>query len=132
MSEDGLAPRRLPSFTTLVLVHALRAVFYPANFIFPITARFLLQRPEIDVSDVPLLYGMLYSSSDEWKKERLWMLKLLADGTLGAGLLEWDVLRRRNTWDLLASLWQSGSSDKALRAGVLDVGLLFHFYFGDG
>ncbi|TFY75050.1 hypothetical protein EWM64_g8961, partial [Hericium alpestre] len=36
----------LPSFTTLLLAHALRGVFYPANFTYPLTARFLLQRPE--------------------------------------------------------------------------------------
>jgi nucleolar pre-ribosomal-associated protein 1 len=118
------APTRIPSFTTLLLAHALRAVFYPANFIYPLTSRFLLQRPEVDVSDVPLLYGMLYSSSDEWKKERAWMLKFLADAVLGAGAAEWDVFRRRRTWDLLASLWQSGGSDRALRTGILEVRLL--------
>ncbi|KZV73620.1 hypothetical protein PENSPDRAFT_627099 [Peniophora sp. CONT] len=108
---------RVPAFTTLLLAHSLRAVFFPANFIYPITSRFLLQRPEVDTSDVPMLYSMLHSGSDEWKRERAWMLKFLADAMLGAGAAEWEIFRRRRTWDLLASLWQN---DRAVRTGILD------------
>ncbi|KAL1732959.1 ribosome 60S biogenesis N-terminal-domain-containing protein [Schizophyllum commune] len=116
-SDD--APKRLPTYTTLILAHALRAIFYPTNFIYPLTARFLLQRPLLDVDDVPMLYGMLYSSSDDWKKERGWILKFLADGMCGTD--DWRVFKRRHTWDLLASMFQSAGKDKALRSGVLEV-----------
>ena len=112
-------PRRLPTFTTLILLHALRGIFYPSNFIYPRTARFLLQRPELDVSDVPMLFGMLYSSSDDWKKERGWMLRMLGDGMTSTD--DWKVLKRRHTWDLVASLFQSSKKDLAVRAGILEV-----------
>jgi nucleolar pre-ribosomal-associated protein 1 len=61
--SDG-SVRRLPSYSTLILLHALRGVFYPSNFIYPLTARFLLQRAVLDTSDVPML-SMLYNSSDD-------------------------------------------------------------------
>ncbi|KAG6873594.1 hypothetical protein C0995_013967 [Termitomyces sp. Mi166 len=112
-------PRRLPSHTTLLLSHSLRGIFYPSNFIYPITARFLLQRPELDTNDVPLLYSMLYSSSDDWKKERGWMIRFLSDGMMSTE--DWKVLKGRHTWDLLASIFQSSEDDHVLRAGVLDV-----------
>ncbi|KIM48447.1 hypothetical protein M413DRAFT_16355 [Hebeloma cylindrosporum] len=115
-------PRQLPTYTTLLLMHAFRAIFNPSNFLYPITARFLLQRPMLDTTDVPLLFGMLYSSSDEnWKKERGWMVRFLADGMVSSE--DWRVLKRRHTWDLLASLFQSadGSQDGALRMGILEV-----------
>ena len=115
----GEAPRRLPSYTTLLLAHALRGIFYPSNFIYPLTARFLLQRPELDTKDVPMLYGMLYSGSDEWKKERGWMVRFLADGMMSSE--DWRVLKGRHTWDLLASVFQSSEEDRQLRAGVLEV-----------
>lgn len=117
-AADDLPPR-LPSYNTLFLAHALRAIFYPANFIYPLTARFLLQRPEIDMNDVPMLYGMLYSNSDDWKKERSWIVRFLADGMCSSE--DWRVLRRRHTWDLLASLFQSSTNDRPLRQGVLEV-----------
>ena len=112
-------PRRLPTYTTLVFLHALRGIFYPSNFIYPRTSRFLLQRPELDIGDVPMLFSMLYSSSDEWKKERGWIIRMLADGMVSTA--DWRVLKRRHTWDLLASLFQSSQKDKALRAGILEV-----------
>ncbi|OBZ71822.1 hypothetical protein A0H81_08147 [Grifola frondosa] len=99
-TPSGDSPR-LPAYTTLLLAHSLRSIFYPSNFIYPLTARFLLQRPELDAGDVPMLYGMLYSASDDWKKERLWIVRFLSDGMIGND--EWQVLKRRHTWDLLAS-----------------------------
>ncbi|KAF4602702.1 hypothetical protein EYR40_005919 [Pleurotus pulmonarius] len=111
--------KRLPSYSTLILLHALRAIFYPSNFIYPMTSSFLLQRPELDTHDIPMLYGMLYSSSDNWKKERGWIIRFLSDGMISTN--DWRVLKRRHTWDLLASLYQSSADDRALRNGVLDV-----------
>ncbi|CAA7269153.1 unnamed protein product [Cyclocybe aegerita] len=119
-SPESQYPRRLPTYTTLLLMHAFRGVFYPSNSIYPLTARFLLQRPTLDTSDVPMLYSMLYSSSDDnWKKERMWMIKFLADGMVGSE--DWKVLKRRHTWDLLASLFQSAGNDGALRLAILEV-----------
>jgi nucleolar pre-ribosomal-associated protein 1 len=112
-------PKRLPSYTTLILLHALRGIFYPSNFIYPITARFLLQRPELDTTDVPMLYNMLYSSADDWKKERGWIIRFLSDGMMSTD--DWRVLKRRHTWDLLSSLFQSSEGDRALRHGIFEV-----------
>ncbi|ESK84671.1 nucleolus protein [Moniliophthora roreri MCA 2997] len=115
---------RLPSYTTLLLAHALRGVFYPSNFTYPLTARFLLQRPHLDVTDVPMLYGMLYSSTDDngqWKKDRAWILRFLADGMQGRD--DWRVFRRRHTWYLVASLFGSEQKgkDRVMRRGVLEL-----------
>ncbi|KAF8219132.1 hypothetical protein L208DRAFT_1448990 [Tricholoma matsutake] len=118
-SDPEKQPPRLPSYTTLLLSHALRGVFYPSNFIYPMTARFLLQRPGLDTSDVPMLYNMLYSSSDDWKKERGWIIRFLSDGMMSSE--DWRVLKRRHTWDLLASLFQSSEGDRTLRRGIFEV-----------
>jgi len=112
-------PPQLSSYTTLVLAHSLRGVFYPSNFIYPLTARFLLQRPELDPRDVPMLYVMLYSNADNWKTERRWMIRFLADGMVGSG--DWRILKRRHGWDLLASLFQCTGSDFGSRKGIFEV-----------
>ncbi len=114
-------PIRLSALTTLHLAHALRGVFYPSNFTYPLTARFLMQRPELDASDVPLLYTMLYSAGDQWRKERAWMIRFLSDGMVGRQ--EWRVLKRRHTWDLVANLFHSEHRDQGLRRSVLEVRL---------
>ncbi|KAJ3554485.1 hypothetical protein NM688_g3084 [Phlebia brevispora] len=111
-------PPRPPVYTTLYLAHALRGVFYPSHFTYPLTSRFLLQRPELDTSDVPLLYSMLYSTSDQYRRERTWMVRFLSQGMVGRA--EWRVLRRRHTWDLLASMFSAEQGDHGLRRSVLE------------
>ncbi|KAH7907124.1 ribosome 60S biogenesis N-terminal-domain-containing protein [Hygrophoropsis aurantiaca] len=118
-SPSGDDVSRLPSFASLLLLHALRGIFYPSNFIYPPTARFLLQRPELDTTDVPMLYSMLYSNSDDWKKERSWIIRFLSDGAMSTG--DWKILKRRHTWDLLASLFQHSERDQLLRSGILEI-----------
>ncbi|KAH0834621.1 hypothetical protein J3R83DRAFT_10108 [Lanmaoa asiatica] len=96
-------PRRLPIFTTLILLHALRGIFYPSNFIYPRTACFLLQRPELDVSDVPMLFGMLHSNSDDWKKNE----GIETATHVGFGCQSFPELKERyyrTCWDLGANL----------------------------
>ena len=137
---EARLPIRLPSYISLLLFHALRGIFNPATFVYPLTSRFLLQRPELDLTDVPMLYNMLYSSdTEDWKKERSWILRFLADGILsGSRIVDWKLLKRRHVWDLVASMYQSANSgtavsgvglaegamsaagDRALKHGVLD------------
>ena len=118
-APSSTSTRRLPAYTTLILLHSLRGVFYPSNFIYPLTARFLLQRPEVDTGDVPMLYNMLYNSTEDWKKERAWIIRFLADGMTSTE--DWRVFKRRHTWELLSSLFQSAENDSPLRLGILDV-----------
>jgi len=90
-------------------------------------SRFLLQRPEFDPHDPPMLYSMLYSglSSESWKKEgswkreRIWILKFLADGMVSTQ--DWEVLKRRHTWDLLATAFTAHRHDRTIRVAVLKV-----------
>ena len=56
-------PRWLPTFTTLILLHALRVIFYPS------TACFLLQRPELDVSGMPMSFGTLTAAQTVGRRD---------------------------------------------------------------
>ncbi|KAJ1022552.1 hypothetical protein NDA16_003541 [Ustilago loliicola] len=97
----------LPTTTTLFIAHALRSVVTPGSFIYPVISHFLLQRPELDVGDVPLLYNLLYTASDKYKQERMWMLRFLRDVARSGGRSDWKIFKRRRTWELLASLYDA-------------------------
>lgn len=121
-ATDGGGPPRLSTYGSLILCHAIRGIFYPSNFIYPLTARFLLQRAELDTQDVPMFLGMLYSGSDEnWRRERAWMIRFLTDGMTSAQ--DWKILRKRHAWDLVASMFQGFTQDHTLRNGILGVSL---------
>lgn len=107
---------RVPTLIALFIAHALRALAHPAHFLYPISSRFLLQRPTLDSGDVPALYGMLYAAGDGSRRERTWMVRLLRDGVKSDA--DYRILARRNTFALLASLFQS-SQDAVFRRNVL-------------
>lgn len=123
-SPSSTAPF-LPATTTLFIAHALRSVVTPSSFLYPIISHFLLARPELDISDVPLLYNLLYTSSDRYKQERMWMLRFLRDCARSGGRAEWTVFKRRRTWELLASLYDScdgsagGGSERAVEEAAI-------------
>ncbi|EST09588.1 Nucleolar pre-ribosomal-associated protein 1, N-terminal [Kalmanozyma brasiliensis GHG001] len=112
----------LPITTTLFIAHALRSITTPSSFIYPIISHFLLQRPQLDVGDIPLLYNLLYTASDKYKQERMWMLRFLRDVARSGGRSDWKIFKRRRTWELLASMYDScdggmaGASMSAERA----------------
>lgn len=117
-AEGSTTPHRSPTVITLFFAQTLRSIGNPSSFVYPAASRFLLQRPEVDAGDVPLLYGMLYSSDEGWKQERSWIVRFLRDGMRSAE--DWRILQRRHTFSLLASLFQS-TPDAPIRRLILEV-----------
>ncbi|KZO94573.1 hypothetical protein CALVIDRAFT_528779 [Calocera viscosa TUFC12733] len=112
-------PERLPTLTVLLGAYAVHSLFHPAVLVYAHISRFLLQRPALDLTDVPLLYGMLYSSSDNWRRERLWIIRFLGNGMKSTA--DWRAMRRRRAWDLLATLFKSESDDRLMRQAIFEV-----------
>lgn len=109
----------LPTMPVLLAAHGLRALAAPHQPLFPVLFRFLLQRPLLDTGDVPLLYGLLHSTTDEAPAERAWMLRFLTDALHAHALVaecadkqalaraRWEgkAFKRRHVWELVLSLY---------------------------
>nr|ODN91496.1 hypothetical protein L204_05480 [Cryptococcus depauperatus CBS 7855] len=111
---------RLPTLTTLYFAHALRSLASPSHFLYPLSSRFLLQRPIFDINDTPMLYSMLYAHNDGWKRERGWIVRFLKDGVRSES--DWRVIKRRNVWTLLSTIFIE-SLDPGFRLLVLQASL---------
>lgn len=120
-------PPRLPALITLLLHNALRGILYPSSFLFPLTSQFLLQRSELDTHDVPMFYSMLYSNSDDWKRQRVWIIRSLVNGMVSTD--DWATLKRRRTWEVLASLFEASQNDHTVRTCILEVSPNHSFRF---
>lgn len=70
----------IPPSIALFLAQAIRGVAMPETPEYPLIWRFLLSRPVLDTKDVPLFYNLFYSSSDYSDREKLWLLRMMADG----------------------------------------------------
>ena len=109
----------LPSMTTMLAAHALHLVATPHASAFPDVCRYLLQRPRLDVLDVPMLYRSLHSTHDSWAAQRAWILRFLHDAWqahasvadtqhprgLQRARTEWSMFKRRHVWDLVLSMY---------------------------
>ncbi|GAA6061946.1 hypothetical protein JCM10212_001988 [Sporobolomyces blumeae] len=112
----------VPSSIALFLAHCSSQIGTPASPLYPAFMRFLLQRPSVDMRDVPMFYTMMYSSnSDEWaaapREERGWMIRYLTEGLVRTQ--DWKIYRRRQVFELVASLFQSSRHDAPLRKLIL-------------
>lgn len=109
----------LPTMPLLLAAHGLRALAAPHQPLFPVLFRFLLQRPLLDMNDVPLLYNLLHSTTNEAPVERAWMLRFLTDAlyahalvaehpakrALARAKVEGKAFKRRHVWELVLSLY---------------------------
>ncbi|BGO95132.1 hypothetical protein NBRC10512_006416 [Rhodotorula toruloides] len=116
------AGEAIPSSIALFLAHCVSLIGSPESALYPPFMRFLLQRSTMDVRDVPLFYNMLYSSNtDEYaaapREERAWMVRYLTEGLVRSQ--DWKIYRRRQVFELLASLFEASRQDPPLRKLVL-------------
>ncbi|KAF8331396.1 ribosome 60S biogenesis N-terminal-domain-containing protein [Cantharellus anzutake] len=124
-ASPNASPPRVTTYVTLIVAHALRSIYNPSHFIYPMVMRFLLQQPTLDDTSVPLLFRMLYSTNDSsgkqasWKLERGWIIRFIADGMISTQ--DWTVFSHRHQWDRLAGIFQTPETDQATRRGILNV-----------
>lgn len=140
------AGEAIPASIALFLAHCVSLIGAPESPLYPPFMRFLLQRSTIDVRDVPLFYNMLYSSNtDEYaaapREERAWMVRYLTEGLvrsqvralagthardrvlMAVFVQDWKIYRRRQVFELLASLFEASRQDPPLRKLILKVSL---------
>ncbi|KAM7446686.1 nucleolar pre-ribosomal-associated protein 1 [Porites harrisoni] len=71
---------------------------------------FLLQRPALDIRNLPLFYSMFNSSTMQHVSERSWMLQLLVDGMKDSP--DYYLYKRRHVIELALSYHDSPVSDQ--------------------
>ncbi|KAM0750489.1 hypothetical protein T439DRAFT_302525 [Meredithblackwellia eburnea MCA 4105] len=107
----------IPSLIALFLANCLHCITTPDSPLYPELSRFLLQRPTLDQRDVPMFYLLFYSASDEPRIDHHWLIQFLSEGLVRNQ--DWRILRRRQTFELLASFFQAGQNDTHARKLVL-------------
>ncbi|KAK9722923.1 hypothetical protein K7432_002308 [Basidiobolus ranarum] len=119
---DRETPERVSAVVVGFITQALAALLKPDHFMYPLINGFLLQRPIFDLNDIPLFYNLFNSSADQYKKERLWMLRLLASGLTHAE--DFRVYKRRHALDLLMGYMNTPMCDSLNRKLIFET--LFH------
>jgi hypothetical protein len=95
---------RVPRIICSFVAQAAIILTKPESFMYTAINRFLLQRPAIDLTDIPLFYECIYAD----KKEQLWMLKLLANSQVN----DMPLWKRRHVIEILYALFESQEQAK--------------------
>jgi hypothetical protein len=85
---------------------------------YPLIHRFVLQRPVIDLHDLPMFYEMIYSSSETNRRERIWIVRLLGHGI--ANPQDFKLYKRRHAIDILMSFYDNPVSDAQLKKIIFE------------
>ncbi|RIA94625.1 ribosome 60S biogenesis N-terminal-domain-containing protein [Glomus cerebriforme] len=115
--EDDI--QRVPTIITIFIAHSLNIFMNPGHFMYPLINKFLLQRPFLDIKDIPMFYSLFYSSTDNYQKEKVWILRLLS-----AGLKTYDdykLFKRRYIWDIISCYHNSPLADNIARKLTIEI-----------
>ena len=119
--------QRVPKVVTCFLAEATEIVMQPAHPMYNSVNSFFLQRPTMDVADIPMFYSTFNSDSANHKRERLWMLKLIMDCTTDhLDETACQVFTRRHVFPLLCTFFDSPilASDLSRRIVLTTLGHL--------
>eukprot|EP00050_Salpingoeca_kvevrii_P001948 m.183649 g.183649 ORF g.183649 m.183649 type:complete len:2074 (+) comp10497_c0_seq1:138-6359(+) len=105
--------QHVPSMICCFVSRAVQLALHPNDDMYKIVNKFLLQRPALDLGDIPLFYQLLHSNTRNHRGERIWLLKLLHSGMRLEN--DFHVLRRRHALDLLLSFSTASFCDKKTR-----------------
>jgi Nucleolar pre-ribosomal-associated protein 1 len=115
--EDEITP--IPSLIASFVAQALIILLKPESDMYPVINQFLLQRPVLDLEDIPLFYQLFYSSTEDGRNERVWMLRLLKNGLNSAR--DYHIMQRRHAFEILFSFFASPLADRQTRRLVLEI-----------
>lgn len=110
---------QVTSIITSFVAQGLMILIKPESDMYPLINRFCLQRAAIDIQDIPMFYELFYSSSDELKKERVWMLRLLLIGLRSKQ--DYQLFHRRHVCNILLAFFQSPLADQHCRKLIFEV-----------
>eukprot|EP00899_Mesostigma_viride_P026510 jgi/Mesvir1/7043/Mv09162-RA.2 len=117
ITVDG---QRIPSVSCLFVAEAAAAVMHPEAAAYVSINKFLLNRPMLDLQDVPLFYAKLFSGdASSYRSDRVWMLRLLARGLVSSR--DGAIFRRRFVLEMLMAFHESSLADAYARWLVLQV-----------
>ncbi|GBC41626.2 ribosome 60S biogenesis N-terminal-domain-containing protein [Rhizophagus irregularis DAOM 181602=DAOM 197198] len=118
-NRDNDDIQRIPTIITIFIAHSLYIFMNPGHFMYPLINRFLLQRPFLDLKDIPMFYSLFQSSTNNYQKEKVWILRLLS-----AGLKTYDdykIFNRRHIWNIISCYYTSPLADNITRKLIIEI-----------
>jgi hypothetical protein len=109
---------RIPTVVALFVAQSLPVMLKPDHPLYPPLNRFLLARPWMDLTDIPMFYNLQYSGTEDLVRERHWMLRLCSHGLRTSQ--DYRLYQRRHVAEILLSFYHSPFADVLSKQLILE------------
>ena len=110
--------QQLPGIICTFVSEGLHIAQRPNHCVYPLLNKFLLSRPCLDISDIPMYYVLFNSGTPSYRMERMWILRTIGNG--GRSELDLSLLSRRHVYASLLALSTSTMSDDITEPVILN------------
>lgn len=125
LTTQDLEKSGIPRIQAVFLALTCNIMMNPAHYLYEKINRFLLARPQLDFTDIPLFLN-LFNSHDNYAKDVNWLLRLLAAGIVVVGdKHDHDddddshlLYRRRHVLEMCMGLYRSQSATEKVKEGI--------------
>ncbi|KAJ5069202.1 NUCLEOLAR PRERIBOSOMAL-ASSOCIATED PROTEIN 1 [Anaeramoeba ignava] len=111
--------QRIPSIITYFLCRAAHILMHPSHHLYLGVNHFLIQKPFINLNDVPMFYELFNSSSIEYKQERIFFLRNVINGL--KTFEDFSILKHKYVPEILFSFFASKCADYLTKQFIIDV-----------
>ncbi|CAO3591768.1 unnamed protein product [Absidia cylindrospora] len=112
-------PPRLSSAVCLCVAQCLSILMLPSHYLLSHISKWLTRKPNLDLNYIPMFVALFDSTSFNQKKERLWILQVLASSI--KTMDDYKMYSRHRIWDLTASYYNSPLADTDGKLQVLEM-----------
>ena len=110
---------QLPGMVCAFICEGINILRRVNHCVYPLINKFLLSRPFLDLTDVPMYYTLFSSGTPTYRIERMWILKTLCFGERSQYDLK--LFSRRHVYSMLIALFDSPASDHVTRPVILKI-----------
>ncbi|CCG83571.1 Ribosome biogenesis protein Urb1 [Taphrina deformans PYCC 5710] len=117
ISAASIQESPIPLIHAVFLGHATHMMLVPSHFLYEKMNRFLLARPQLDFTDVPMFLN-LFNSHEGYVKHVIWIVKLLASGLRGNREESGQSYGRRHVLEMCMGLYNAKTASTRIKEAI--------------
>lgn len=103
----------LPAIVLNILIEILNYLLMPSHSLYPVFNSFLLSKPLLDFTDLPLFYDLFNSTNEHYKSNRNWILNGILSGMQTNK--DFKITSRRHIFPVMFCYFESSIADSNSR-----------------